>query len=259
MKHIFKNRLFECNIDENDIVLAIEDLDKNDAIVIYTSHLEGLGTKDSDFDIYVISDRDKNLSWFRDNGVFKVQNKLIKNKYFDIEYWKLDDIEKIIQKNNSEDIGSLSIDSLKLIQRLFIGVKINNTEMTNKLIEKLEESNFKKQVIKLYTVYANSDLEDAINLFNSKEYPCALKCARDALDNAIAALNAKNNFPNLKSKWIPKIFINNKGYTKKNLETYLRLQIMTSINNDNIHDHIEEMLEFTQNILSSIAVDYKTS
>lgn len=254
MNKILKSRLQECDIEISDIISAIENFHKNDVTVIYTSHLEGLGTNDSDFDIYVISEEVKKLSWCKDNGKFKVQNKLIKDKCFDIEYWKIEDVEEIIENSNKADIANLLPDSLKLIQRLFIGEKISNNKTTNELVKKVKESKFENQVVKMYLLYANSALEDSINLFNGKEYFSALKSARDSLDNSIAALNARNGFPNLKPKWIPKIFIKNKGYGQENLDRYLKLQFFSSINNENIGTHIKEMLEFSQNILSNVVL-----
>lgn len=253
MNQIIKKRLEECNISIEDVLSTIEYNDKKDAIFIYTSHLEGLGTKNSDFDIYVIGTTPFSLLKFKDRGVYSVQNKIIKGIYFDIEYWNKDDIEKIIDSTLETDFGKFSVENLKLLQRISISEAINSNELEKDLISKIEKSNFRNQIIRLFTVLANSELEDALNMYKAKEYLCALKCARESLDNAIAALNAKNGYPNLKNKWIPKIFVSH-NCNAKYFNEYLQLQYFSSVSKENIESHIREILEFTQNLLSNLVV-----
>lgn len=254
MNKILIERLNECNLTTLDILSKITNYSDEQTIFIYISQLENLGTKDSDFDVYVLSENTPNDEFMRNEQNYKVQIALLNGKLLDIEYWDIKVVYDLINAINSSNYEKLSLDSLKLIHRLKIAEVVNENEIGNKVKNMIQSSNLKDLVIKHYLLSASSELQDAIALYSSQEYISALNCARFALENAIGALNAKYGFTNLKAKWISKIFINNDGYEKELLNKYLQYQVYCNINNTNIESFVEDILELTQNIISHVAI-----
>lgn len=254
MNKILVNRFNECNLTPSDILSKIISCDDKQAVFVYASQLENLGTKDSDFDVYVLSQNMPNDEFMRSVQNYKIQTELLNGKLLDIEYWDITIVYELINTINEPSYKKLSSDELKLIHRLKIAEVINENEIGNKIKLLIQNSNLKDLVVKQYLLVSNSQLQDAIALYDSQEYISALNCARFALENAIGALNAKNGFTNLKNKWISKIFINNNGYDKELLNKYLHYQVYCNVNSSNIESFVENILEFTQNIISMVAI-----
>ncbi|MBZ9618257.1 hypothetical protein [Clostridium estertheticum] len=254
MNEILYDRFNKCNITTSDILNKITSSDSKQVVFIYTSQLEDLGTKDSDFDVYVLSESMPNGEFVRSEQGYKVQITLLNGKLLDVEYWDIKVVFNLISTINSLNNTILSSDELKLIHRLKIAEVVTENETGNKIQILIQNSSLKKHVIKHYLLYANSKLQDAIALYDSQQYISALNCARFSLEQAIGALNAKNGFTNLKSKWISKIFINNNGYDKELLNKYLQYQVYCNVNSGNIETFVENILEFTQNIITMVAL-----
>lgn len=254
MNKILLERFNDFKISCNDILSSIYTDDNNEPIFVYDSHLEGLGTKDSDLDIYVLVNDWCDMEYHREYDNFKVKVVYVNNMALDIEYWRVEYVKDLIDRINNSNNVQISDDELKLLLRLRVGQIINDSAFGFEIKELIDKSKLQLNILKRYSLYANSALEDALNLYNSNEYICSLKCARDALENAIGALNAKHNNINLNPKWIPKIFINNNGYDEKLLDKYLKLQVFTNIEESNISSIVENIIEFSQDIISNVSL-----
>lgn len=254
MNNILIDRFNQCNLTLDDILSKIVNCNDKQVVFIYTSQLENLGTKDSDFDIYVLCETLPNDEFMRSDLNCKVQIAIVNGKMLDIEYWDIKIVYALIDKINGQSNNPLSSDELKLIHRLKIAEVVGDNEIGRKVKDLIQNSNLKELVIKNYLVSANSELQDAIALYESNEYICALNRTRFALEKAIGALNAKNGFTNLKNKWIPRIFMNNKNSNEGLLKKYLEYQVYCNVNNSNIEAFVEGMIEFTQNIISLVAI-----
>lgn len=254
MNKVLVDRLSECNLSADNILKEIAKSGTEQAIFVYISHLENLGTKDSDFDIYVLSENIPDAEFAREEQNCKVQIAILKGKMLDIEYWSIGYIDKLIENISKFNDSNITIEEIKLIHRLKIAEIIGGDRIGNEIKSRIQNSNLSGIVQKKYLLIANSELQDAIALYNSKEYVCALNITRIALENAIGALNAKNGITNLKNKWISKTFMNNRGYDEKLLNKYLKYQVYCNINENNLGFFVEDMIEFTQDIISSIAI-----
>ncbi|MGL5378391.1 hypothetical protein [Clostridium sp.] len=255
MNKLLVKRLKEIDLSIDDILKTISFADDS-IVILYTSHLEGLGNKSSDLDIYVISKSDNNeinLTEKRKGEKWVTDIKYIKNISLDIEYWNIQDVYNIVN-NISDSTKQLNTDYLTFINRLMVGEAINNLSLANEIKEVISKSNFKKNVLKEMILTSNSWLDDAIKMFNAKEYLCSLLCTNYSLDFALQSNNIKNGIYTLKSKWIPKIaynIINDKEIYKQ----YIEIQFFTNINESNIKNHIENKILLIQNILSIINLE----
>jgi len=253
MESILGKRLTEHNVTFNDILLKIGNINNEDMIFAYTSQMEGLGTKDSDIDIYVLTENSSNIAFVRKDENRKVQMAMIQNLIFDIEYWEISHVNDIITRVNCDVTDSFNVNELKLLHRLKESELLS--ECGSSISSAIEMSNLKKKVKEFYIVMANSELQDAIQLFNSDENICANIRATLALENAIGALNAHNGTTNLKEKWIPKIFYNNRAKNPKVYEKYLDFQVYSRTDYNSLPDFIENKLEFIQDIISMVSID----
>ncbi len=255
MNEAFFDRLNQCNITVKDILNAIEKKIDEQIVFAYTSQIEGLGTKESDLDIYVLSKNLPSITFARESENRKVQISIIKDTVLDIEYWSIDNVAELIDKINSSDYGNLNVDELKLLHRLKVSEILCGVEEGMQIKKSIEESKLQECVKRLYILFSNSELQDAIQLFNSEEYISANNRVSISLENAIGALNAKNGITNLKQKWIAKKFLSNGGYNEELLKKYLKYQGYPSINEKNIKSFVEGKIEFTQDILASITLE----
>ena len=80
-KQLLLERLLECDANFNDIISYIEEkIEGKYEVFAYISQFDGVGNKDSDFDIYVITDKKYS---------YPVEMIRIKNASCDIEYWEI--------------------------------------------------------------------------------------------------------------------------------------------------------------------------
>lgn len=253
MNIILKERLEKCAISVEDIIAKLI-LKKEDSVYIYTSHLEGLGTDDSDMDVYVICNELPNNNSFIKCDDCNIQNIVVKSTLLDIEYWSIIRIKLILDKLSNKK-NKLTLNEMKLIQKLIYSELIYSGKHKLNFKDDINVNNLKTFVLENYVLKANSYLEDSIYMYNAQEYFCSLNCAFYALENAIGAFNTVNNVINVKEKWISKIFIKNKAYNNKNIyEKYLKYQIYTNITSNNIIDFVENKIDFIKEILVNIII-----
>lgn len=242
MNNKLKRRLDECNIDIDDIIKILEESMSNsiELVVIYTSHMEGLGTQDSDFDIYVISSD-------IENHEPQIKTYSLNNISLDVEFWSYNYLNKLFKIPNSL---SKNKDLLKLFLRLKIGESILSTKKGAEFKLCIDKININSMVAEQYMYMSNSIYEDAVALFDAEEYFSSNRCGRQALDYAVASFNALSGIPNLKDKWIPKIFIDNNGFNSTFYEEYINIQFYSNQNKENLRSLTDTILNLTQLILN---------
>lgn len=243
---IVLDRFSKHGISIKDVLNKVDvPLDDKTAIFLYMSEFENLGTKDSDIDVYIISDHIPVKNFKRKYlDCLGVNNLSIKGLEFDIEYWHRDDLLKIVNQYKNGTLMEKSL--IKILLRLDFKCTIIDNLYTKMLIDILEKLDIKEYVENFYLVIGTAFYDDAIKLYNAKEYISSLDCCRNALWNVVAAINAQNNFPNLKEKWVSKIFLMHRGYgDEEALKKYYKFQVFPSVPSDEgLISYIEEFLEF---------------
>lgn len=241
-------------LNEHNLTLA--DLEKEfegELVILYSSKIEGLGTKDSDIDVYVIKDSIADIEAVRTFPTNKVVIKQIKGLNLDIEYWEYNTVKRLIDENSSEDMGKVDLNSLKIIQRFKIGYMFGPDERKNELNNMIIKFPLKKQTYKYFKLLANSELDDAVSLLNANYLFSALKCMRNALDYSIACYNTIFISINLKEKWIPTIL-----EKALNEDNYLVEEYKNKILCDSskpLQQQLTDMASLIQNILSECEVE----
>ncbi|WDV44746.1 hypothetical protein PV797_14635 [Clostridiaceae bacterium M8S5] len=257
MNKILVNRLNECEISVDGILSKIE-VDTSDAIVfIYCSHLEGLGNKDSDFDVYVLMKEPGNIPFSRDAETHQIKNIKLKKASLDIEYWPISEIYKLIDEIDESYNKILDIDYFKLVHRVRVSEMIVGKVEGEELKNRIKKSKLNDAILNCYIVESNSWYQDAISMYNSGNYVAAVDCAYYALHNAIGALNVKRGIITVKSKWISKVFLmnfENDFSMKEIVGNFYKYQLYPSVDAENIEKFIEEKLELIQKIFNSIAL-----
>lgn len=232
---ILQERMSECCVTKDDILDCIrKTTNKKMSVLVYISRFEGLGNKDSDFDIYAIC---------REDICHPIEMLQINEVCFDIEYWPLEKLEKLV-----DNIDSITDrDQLKLIKRIHESVLLTEEVELTTLVRKIDAIDIDNKIYKYFKRLVNAEYDDALKMDNNAEYISCLSCCQRAGLNLIAAINAKNGHSNLNHKWTNKIFIDNSGYDKELYEEYLNTYIYISINKENIRSIIERMLDFISN------------
>lgn len=255
---ILKKRLEEHNLEFKDIISKIEiPLDDETAIFFYTSHFEGLGTKKSDIDIYIISNHKLNRKlpgkYLNCEGVITYQ---INNLEFDLEYWDIKEINSIITE--CQENAFIENDLLKILVRLNYGYSYTENSATQSMLEKIQKLQIEKIVTGKYALLARSNYDDALKMFYAGEYVAALDCCRRALWDSVSALNSANGHSNLKEKWISKIFLDNNAYGNKELlDEYYKYQVYSSVPSEHIENYVEDFLESIQGFITEISFSNK--
>lgn len=251
---ILNNRLRECGLSKEDLIKHIKMLDDNSTVFVYSSHLEGLGTHNSDFDIYVIADRIQELENAVDLGRYTLSRAFLNGITLDIEYWRTNDILNLILDINSNNKNSkIKVEDLKLLHRLKIGQIIYGDEKGDKIRQAIKNSKLTENALGYYILEAGSLLEDSIALYKSTEYECAYICARNALFYAIGAYNVKCGVTNLRDKWIPKILASI-NYDKEKVEICLSYLIYSNVTRDSIAKETEELINYINELLTTISI-----
>lgn len=250
MNNILEDRLVECGVKANDILTYIEKKDLGvKGVFIYTSHIEGLGTKSSDLDVYVISEKvDFQDNMKVENDVY-IENIIINNTIIDIEYREKPTLIKSIERVNDFKVN-IDVNEIKFIDKINKSIVLYNNTYCSQIKELINQETILKRVKQYYMSEANSYFGDAIKLFKNKEYLSALFCARNALEFALGILNAKKGYSNVKNKWISKIFFLSENEGSELIESYLNLQVYPNIREEDLESHIEDLLEFTQRVIS---------
>lgn len=253
MKQVLIQRLNECQIKLSDIETYIIKPSGIWCGFIYTSHLEDLGTANSDFDIYVISDSKVESNKIIENTKFGLQQCFINDNLLDIEYWTLNTIESLLQKVNSLS-SSIDVAELKLLHRLLLADSFGDTAFCNKIQTQIANGKLNEHVKNFYKVQAASFIEDAVYMFDAGYFSCSSSCAYKALDNAIGLVNARNGKTNLKGKWISKIFLDDPTIEQELKDNYIRLQLYPQVEEKNIKSYLEEKIEFVQDLLAESSI-----
>lgn len=249
MNNVLISRLKECGIKKNEILdyIASKDIEILQSVV-YTSHVEGLGTANSDFDVYVIMKDSKQISNAKfENNVYS-ETVYINGTQLDIEYCKVDYVVELIQRVNKLDM-SINVEEIKFLDKFSKGENLNSNDLGIDVQAQIDKDRILAGVKQYFIREATSNFRDALDLLEEKELVSTLYCARNALEFAIGIINTSNNYSNVKSKWISKIFLK----TNKNdelTEKYLRLQIFPEFNKDDFEEYLEELLEFTQEVIT---------
>lgn len=252
MHNAIKNRLKECNFTINNILDNLNKyLHKNSSVFLYCSQIENLGTKESDFDIYVIGETKPNLNITKNNNRASSTILYINNVSLDVEFWDFDSFNALVKKVNIDNKDKVQLEELKILHRILISEIIYNKPLGEQLKSKINYSDILDILYNFYVIKTTASIDDAIKLYNSKLYISALITARQALQYAIASINVKNGFPNVKEKWFSKIFIDNKGFKNNYLERYLNLTIYSKIEPSNISNYVEETIILAQDIISN--------
>lgn len=238
---VLNERMEECNTTIDEILNhpVLKNITEY-SVYMYISKFDGLGNKDSDFDIYIIANCIKQHT----SAVCKIGNASC-----DIEYWPVKDV----MKNIKNKLYCTDFSKLKLIKRIKTGVEIicNNFDLKNALNE-IKELDINQYIMNYFKICSNSEYEDAIKMYKNEEYISCLSCCQRAIDFLLGSINARNGLAVCNIKWAPKLFIQNKGYNNEELlNEYLDTFIYKIINIDNIKGVTERMVLFLGNNISS--------
>lgn len=253
-KSILRKQIEEHNIEISEVLDKIEvPLDDKTGVFFYTSYFEGLGTKSSDIDLYVISDhilpRALPGKYLSCDGVITFK---IKGLEFDVEYWSEIEIKRIIDECKKNHF--IESDLLKLLLRLHYGYSPINNWMAQTILQRLKNLDVEKCVTEKYALISRSSYDDAVKLFQAEEYILSIDCCRRALWDAVTALNSANGHSNLKEKWISKIFIDNNAYGDTELlNKYYEFQVFPVVSQKHFEKYVEEFLEVVQEFISKIS------
>ena len=245
---IVQNRLAEMGLVNGDVLCAVHIDDNILAVIAYTSHLEGLGTRHSDIDVYALVKSTEDIECARETALSSVKFVVINGAKLDIEYIAISKIESFADLLSKENVN-VSAETLKALNRIRIGEQLYPAEATQTYLKKIiSQQAIKVATYKFYQSSANAELEDAMMLFREKEYVSSLMCARAAVKFAIGALNTQNDNINLSVKWVEKIFLMNEGYGY--LQEYMDCLVFSSISDEKFEDAVVETVELAQKILS---------
>lgn len=247
---ILEERMKECGITKEKILEKINlSVDDKYAVLVYISHLEGLGNKNSDFDIYVFSERE-----LENTDVMMLR---MNNAVCDIEFWTYNCVNKMVK---SETLNNDYI-TLKLLKRIELGVIIHDgSEKTKMMKNELSELNLDIMIKNYFKSLANEEYDDAVKMYKGGRLECCLTCIRRSCDYAIAALNAKMGHANLNLKWAPKILMDNNGYDMDEiLDGYLRYQVYSNLTEDNIESFLDEYFDYLTETLALISISEESA
>lgn len=241
---ILNNRLKNYDITYRDIINEVQHVNKSIkdfTVFIYCSHMENLGTINSDFDVYVVyKQKSKNI-------IPKVEVE-IKEVTFDIEFKFEEEIDNIIYRLNGEN--SLYLIEAKLITRLLIAEVIHNSTYGNLIKSRLDKNLIIDNARKMYNLRIHIIRDDFADFYNSKDYDSALILVREMVQESVGMLNLNNGNLNFKPKWYTKIFLNNNGYREDLLKRYKNLYLYPKIDKNDIKNYVEQLLDLSDDMLS---------
>lgn len=254
MNNKLTNRLKEVGLSREKLIKVVNEKDRT--VIVYTTHMDGLGVRASDFDVYVIGDDLEGISDVMKRGnhyaklidfdpkYYQVED--IPYLFLDIEYWTYKNLDEIMEKVLKKK--AITVDEIKLLYRLRSGECINNS-LREEFREKLEEIPLNSYVAKRYASYSDQALHDCVSLYQNEDYYGAILCGRQAINYAITGLNAKHGKVNLNvEKWCSRIFFQENGYGKY-LDVYKHFMFENLIE-DNVKNALYEMILFIQDILN---------
>lgn len=230
-KQLLLERLLECDADYNDIISYIgEKIEGKYEVFVYISKFDGVGNKDSDFDIYVITDK---------KCTYPVEMVRIKNASCDIEYWGISELFDIANK-----IDSKNYKNLKLLKKLSNAVPITSMGIISDVQDFVSKIDVDDKVYSYFKSLANAEYDDAVRMYKNEEYISCLCCCQRTINFWMAATNAKNNKANLNLKWANKIFIDNNGFETQLIDEYLKTFVYINVTEENIKLIVTKMIDF---------------
>lgn len=214
-------------------------------IVIYMSSLEGLGTSNSDVDVYVIECNTMHMG-----NVIQIQ---INGVVLDVELWDSNNILQIYNEVSQNTLKMQDVPNMKLLLRLRQGLWLNS-DNKSKLLETLKETKLESNVTNMYADMARSHYDDARKMIKSGETILSLDEMRRAAWLAAAALNSIYGHPNLKEKWITKIFLDS-NVSSDLKERYLNLQVYSTVNQKNINKIVSDFSDLVSDMFFEIVME----
>ncbi len=258
MNKDLQKRLDSLGITYENLLEVINATDR-EAVFIYTSHMEGLGTWSSDFDVYVLCEEYPEIDYGRILKDHRIRMPEIDKKSLgitgmaylciDIEYWTISTVIELLEKVKQNKY--IDKENIKMLLRIKHGEKVYSPKFKD-IVNKICNSDFIRYSIPQFSTISDAELHDCISLYEAGDYFGAILCGRNALNQAIAGLNAKNGNINFNvEKWSSRIFLTNEGYGNKDyLEKYKVLQFYSSIEEDTIKDFCYNIIIFIQDILN---------
>lgn len=207
-------------------------------IVLYTSSIEGLGDSTSDIDMYVITNDSDQLN----NSVVTIND-----LEFDVEYWKVSDIKKLITSAKKLSTAP-PLPSLKVLLRIKKGILFKSSTLLD-VINEINLINLDNIVCSSYSQLSRSYVEDTIKLMRDNLAISAAESSLRVVWTAIAAYNAYHHNSNLKQKWMSRIFLHDDMIDKNLKNEYLTLCVYCHLNQDNLITFTKRRLHFAQNLL----------
>lgn len=230
-QEILLKRLSECNSNYNDIISYVEEkVNGKFEIFTYISQFDGVGNKDSDFDVYVITDK---------NYSYPVEMIKIKSANCDIEYWEISELVEIANR-----IDSNNYKYLKLLKKLSNAIPITSMDSMPNVTDFIQNIDVDDLVYSYFKALSNAEYDDAVRMYNNKEYIACLCCCQRTINYWMASVNAKNKKANLNLKWANKIFIENNGYEIELLDEYFNTFIYIDVTEGNINRIVTKMIDF---------------
>lgn len=245
MNNKLEERLNSLNITIEEINEKIHaDFNNTDiySILIYSSNMEGLGNKYSDFDLYVL---------FKESSIMPqtVKEITIKGITLDIEYIPTD---VVLSLNNrlKDKYEKIEIGEIKLLHRIRVSEIIFNENYIKEIKQSIPERAIAKNLIDAFVRYNVTDKDDFFKFYKSGDYESSLPLARNIVQNSVAILNVKHGYMNVKTKWITRIFLRNNGYNEEFLEKYERLYLYPNINREELKNHLVDLIDFSNELMS---------
>ena len=243
-QNVLKERMAECGITYDSILKEIDPkIHGPYTVVVYISKFDGLGNKNSDFDVYVLMDEDVSIR----SSVVRIECACC-----DIEYWSASKLISLLNEIPSNPNRKI----FKIIKRIKSGIVIFSSgtsfSQIDKIISAIDIDNY---IYKYYRVFTNAEYDDAVKMFKNQEYISSLMCCQRAINNLIAAINARNGHANLNLKWAPHIFIKNHGFGNRNAyENFMKLAVYSCVDENNIARKVEQLLDFLTTEISRITL-----
>ena len=248
---------------ERIVELVLENMIGEFSLFAYTSALESLGTGDSDLDIYVIYQSEETYKKLMLIKTIKiglygelVHNTLIHDLKCDIEYWKIDKLNEIGKKIIVTKGIGLEREQLKIFHRLYVGCELYNGGLSKTIHNIVNEINIGESILNNYLLLARSIYDDAYTLAKYGEWIPALSEGRQSMLEVLGAYNALNGHPNLKRKWVEKIFIDNMAFGNDELlQKFYVDYLYIKVNKNNINTVVSKLLYLVQDILIKIEME----
>jgi hypothetical protein len=255
-KNILESILTKNEVALKEVITKIDYSSSNNNVgtLFYTSFFENLGNKNSDIDIYIFLSSEEELG---KKGLRKYSECLgvdvirVGELELDIEYWTVASVEKILKKLVDSNGLSGNYSDLKILLRIFHGYFLESNEVSSYIMGLLESHDIIKLVKNRIAIEARSLFDEAVKMYEVNEKILSLDCARRCLWECASYMNAHYGKPNLKQKWISKIFIDNKAFGNSDLlDDYINLQIFSNITKENLDNTLLDMFTLIQSMLN---------